>query len=143
MINYKILEKVVLIFLICWFIFAVGYFFYCAIGFLEKPKDVLVKDTNEYIYVKQYSLYGNDSVVKKFHKPITYDGTIIEKRKSSSFVGVVGKGGHRVYHYYVTIQYNGKLTEINDSRMFDNVERGQTIKVIETFYPSYDISYVY
>lgn len=139
----KILEKIILTFLICLFIFTVGYTFYYAIGFLEKPKDVIVKDTNEYIYVKQYSLYGNDSVVKKFHKPITYTGTITEKRKSSNFVGPAGKGGYWVHHYYVTIQYNGKLTEINDSRMFDNIERGQTIKVIERFYPQYDVIYEY
>lgn len=139
----KILEKVSLAVFICACIVMFGYIFYYIFGFIEKPKDVLVKDTNEYIYVKQYSLYGSDSAIYKFHKPITYDGTIIEKRKSSNFVGIAGKGGHLVHHYYVTIQYNGKLTEINDSRMFDNVERGQTIKVIERFYPSYDISYVY
>lgn len=139
----KILDKVIEGFFICLFVGVVGYFVYCAIGFLEKPRDVIVKDTNEYIYVKKYSLYGSDSAIYKFHKPITYDGIIMEKRHSSNFVGIAGKGGHWVNHYYVTIQYNGNLTKVNDSRMFDNVEKGQTIKVIERFYPSYDVSYEY
>ena len=44
------------------------------IGFIIKKQDVLVKETDEYLYYKEYKIYNLDSCVYKYHKPIIYDG---------------------------------------------------------------------
>ena len=86
--------------------------------------------------------FNLDSAVYKYHKPIEYDGVIINKRKGSHFVGVVGKGGHRVTDYYITFQFNNKNIEEHDSWLYDKFELHENIKVVEKFYPYYSVEYL-
>jgi len=136
-------EKLSEIFLVSLFILLFGFCLYSILGLALQPKDVLVKETKDYLYYKEYTLYGKDSTIYKYHKPIVYDGIISKKDYSSHWVGLVGKGGHVQRHYKIIISYNNKTVEENDSWMYNDVEEGQNIKVIETFYPTYKITYKY
>ena len=136
-------EKFGGIFVVSLFTLAFGFCLYLILGVILQPKDVLVKETKDYLYYKEYTLYGKDSTIYKYHKPIVYDGIISKKEHRSHWVGLIGKGGHVHHHYKVIIFYNNKTVEEDDSWMYDNVEEGQNIKVIETFYPTYKITYKY
>ena len=46
------------------------------IGAIIQKKDVLVKETSDYLYYKEYTIYNLDSTIYKYHKPITYNGII-------------------------------------------------------------------
>lgn len=111
-------------------------------GIIVKHKDVLVKEDTEYLYYKEYEWFNLDSVVYKYHKPIEYDGVVINKRKGSHFVGVVGKGGHGVTDYYITFQFNSKNIEEHSSQLYNRFGLHENVKVIETFYPYYNIEYL-
>lgn len=111
-------------------------------GIAVKHKDVLVKEDSEYLYYKEYEWFNLDSAIYKYHKPIIYEGFVINKRTGSHFVGVVGKGGHCVTDYYITFQFNGKNIEEHDSWLYDKFELHEHVKVIESFYPYYNIEYL-
>jgi len=111
-------------------------------GIIVKHKDILIKEDTEYLYYKEYEWFNLDSAIYKYHKPIEYEGVVINKRKSSHFVGVVGKGGHRVTDYYITFQFNNKTIEEHDSQLYDRFELHENIKVVEKFYPYYNVKYL-
>ena len=106
-----------------------------------RPRDVLVKETDNYLYYKEYGLFGLDSVYCKYHKPIKYEGVVSDKSKSSRFVGVPGKGGHCHTDYEITVSYNGKTYTCDDSWIYDDYNKGDTVIVTETFYPRYKINF--
>ena len=51
------------------------------IGEICNSKDKIIKETPDYLYVMEYSLYNMDSVVYKYKKTKTYNGIVIEKNK--------------------------------------------------------------
>ena len=110
-------------------------------GIVVKHKDVLVKEDTEYLYYKEYKWFNLDSAIYKYHKPIEYDGVVINKRIGSHFVGLAGKGGHRVTDYYITFQFNNKNIEERDLWLYDKFELYENIKVVEKFYPRHEIIY--
>jgi len=116
---------------------------YLIIGCIVQNKDVLVKEDSEYLYYKEYTLYNRDSVIYKYHKPIIYDCTVVNKRKSGGYVGVPGKGGHPVVHHYTTFEYNGKQVEEGGGEYYDRFNVGDKLKVKEIFYPYYRTEYIY
>ena len=121
----------------------IGVIIYLIIGCIVQNKDVLVKEDSEYLYYKEYTLYNRDSTVYKYHKPIIYDCVVVNKRKSGGYVGVPGKGGHPVVHYYTTFEYNGKQVEEGGSEYYDHFNVGDKLKVKEIFYPHYRTEYIY
>ena len=121
----------------------IGIIIYLIIGCIIQNKDVLVKEDSEYLYYKEYTLYNRDSAVYKYHKPIIYDCVVVNKRKSGGYVGVPGKGGHPVVHYYTTFEYNGKRVEEGGGEYYDRFNVGDKLKVKEIFYPHYRIEYIY
>ena len=105
---------------------------YVFIGGIVRKRAVLVKETTEYVYYKQYSIYNKDSCVYKYHKPIIYDGKVVRRRKS--FVGLPGKGGHPVYRTH--IRYNNTEEHIEAGFIYyDEHKEGDDVKVKVTFYP--------
>lgn len=121
----------------------IGIIIYLIIGCIVQNKDVLVKEDSEYLYYKEYTLYNRDSAVYKYHKPIIYDCVVVNKRKSGGYVGVPGKGGHPVVHYYTTFEYNGKRIEESGSGYYNRFNVGDKLKVKEIFYPHYRTEYIY
>ena len=121
----------------------IGIIIYLIIGCIVQNRDVLVKEDSEYLYYKEYTLYNNDSAIYKYHKPIIYDCVVVNKRKSGGYVGVPGKGGHPVVHYYTTFEYNGKRVEEGGSEYYDHFNVGDKLKVKEIFYPHYRTEYIY
>lgn len=121
----------------------IGIIIYLIIGCIVQNRDVLVKEDSEYLYYKEYTLYNRDSAVYKYHKPIIYDCVVVNKRKSGGYVGVPGKGGHPVVHYYTTFEYNGKRVEEGGSEYYDRFNVGDKLKVKEIFYPHYRTEYIY
>jgi len=121
----------------------IGIIIYLIIGCIVQNRDVLVNEDSEYLYYKEYTLYNRDSAVYKYHKPIIYDCVVVNKRKSGGYVGVPGKGGHPVVHYYTTFEYNGKRVEEGGSEYYDRFNVGDKLKVKEIFYPHYRTEYIY
>ena len=112
------------------------------IGAIVQKKDVLVKETSDYLYYKEYTIYNLDSAIYKYHKPITYNGIITKKYKSSRFVGVPGKGGHRVTDYHLVISYNNKGYEESNSTVYNRFQLNENVKVVETFYPEFRVEII-
>lgn len=105
---------------------------YVFIGKIVRKRTVFVKETTEYVYYKQYSIYNKDSCVYKYHKPIIYDGKVV--RRTRNFVGLPGKGGHCVYRTY--IRYNNTEEYIESGFFYYHEhEEGDDVKVKVTFYP--------
>lgn len=102
------------------------------IGGIVRKRSVLVKETAEYVYYKQYGIYNKDSCICKYHKPIIYDGKVV--RRSKNFVGLVGKGGH--YEFHTHIRYNNTEEYIEPGSSYYNKHKeGDNVKVKVTFYP--------
>ena len=110
----------------------IGFLIYLIIGMIKQPSDVLVKETDEYLYYKEYSLYGKDSIIYRYHKPIIYDGIVIDK--SENFVGLAGKGGH--WEWHTDIRYNNDQEyRENGSYFYNRHEIGDIVKIRVSFYP--------
>lgn len=115
-------------------------YFFLGLVFKSNPK--ILKETDEYIYVKEYTLWDNDSTIYKYHQPIEYKGIVTHKRKGGHFAGVAGKGGHHVTDYYIGFEFDNKKVEINDREIFEKFEDNERIKVIETFWPRHKYDYL-
>lgn len=108
-------------------------------GVLMKKPSVKINEDNEYIYIKKYSMFNCDSSINKYHKDVYYNVTIIDKRKSSGFVGVCGKGGHPKTWYFITIKYEtGEIEEYDDRNVYHNYEIGDKLIMKEIWYPYHD-----
>ena len=128
----KFLEKLLITLFWSLVIAGIGIIVYYVIGLIEKKPDTLVKEDTEYFYYKRYDIYNKDSCVYKFHKPIVYDGEIVNKR--SHIQGIPGKGGHWVYRTY--IKYNGDKEHIeNGMHFYSNHKVGDKVKITVVFYP--------
>ena len=45
---------------------------YCIAGEIVKKPNVIVKQNSEYLWVKKYTMYNEDSCVYKYHQPILH-----------------------------------------------------------------------
>ena len=129
---------------ILYIIFAIGFITFAVLllgGTVFRPRNVLMRETDEYVYYKEYTLFGLDSAYRKYHKPIDYEGVVSDKRKSSSFIGVPGKGGHHKTTYKTTVSYDGKTYTYNGSWVYEHYNKGDKVIVTETFYPKYKIDF--
>lgn len=113
-------------------LFVVGGLLYVLIGGIVRKRSVLVKETTEYVYYKQYDIYNKDSCVYKYHKPIIYDGKVV--RRSMHFIGIPGKGGHYAYRTYIRYNNTEEYIELGFS-YYDKHKEGDDVKVKVTFYP--------
>ena len=121
-------SHIVLFILTC--IFCIAAFFIC--GNIFKPNDIIIKETDDYIYVKEYTMYGNDSAIYKYHKQIVYIAKVKDKYKKIA----VRHGFFDVLDdFKVIYEINGKIKEINNKYIFENVNIGDEIIFIERFYP--------
>lgn len=128
----KILDKLLAALFWTLMIGGVAVITYYIIGIIERTPDTLVKEDTEYLYYKEYELYNRDSCIYKYHKPIIYDGEIVDKR--SHIQGIPGKGGHWVYRTY--IKYDGDKEYIENGMYFySNHEIGDKVKITVVFYP--------
>ena len=128
----KILVISVLSILFIWWVY----------GFIVAKKDVIVKRTSDYLYVKEYSWYNKDSTVYKYPATKIYQGVIQNKRRSSNFVGVLGKGGHFQTNYRITVSYNNEHHTFTGSSIYCRYKKGDKVKVRVTHYPYYSIDIV-
>ena len=130
-------EKFYILFFLTFFIALVVFIS----GTICKPRNVLMRETDNYLYYKEYTLFGLDSSYHKYHKPIEYDGVVSNKHRSSHFVGVAGKGGHYQTKYKTTVSYNGKTYTHDGFSVYDRYKEGDKVIVTETFYPHYKIDF--
>ena len=128
----KIFGISVLVILFGWLIYG---------GIITK-EDVIVKRTSDYLYVKEYSFYNKDSTVYRYPATKIYQGVIRNRRRSSNFVGVPGKGGHFVTNYRTTVSYNNEHHTFTGSSMYHRYKEGDKVKVRVTHYPYYSIDIV-
>ena len=111
------------------------------LGTIFKPRNVLMRENDKYLYYKEYTLFGLDSAYYKYHKPIEYEGVVSDKSKSSHFVGVPGKGGHYQTTYKTTVSYDGRIYTYNGLWVYEHYKKGDKVIVTETFYPKYKIDF--
>ena len=111
-------------------------------GGIITKEDVIVKRTSDYLYVKEYSWYNKDSTVYKYPATKIYQGVIQNKRRSSNFVGVPGKGGHFQTNYRTTVSYNNEYYTFTGSSIYCRYKEGDKVKVRVTHYPYYSIDIV-
>lgn len=109
---------------------------YIIVGQIERKPNVIIKQDSEYLWVKKYSLYNEDSCIYKYHQPIVYEGEVVNRRRN--FVGVPGKGGHTAYRTDIRYNKNEEHTEIGWS-YYDSHKEGDKVHVKVTFYPFYKI----
>lgn len=113
--------------------------------FVFTPSDKLVKEDTEYLYIKEYKLWGTDSCTYRYHKPIVHDGVITNIETRTYIMGVIGKGGHWQTDTNITILFDGKTykdtyTEWGTSSTV-KYKKGNKVKVKEIFYPHYVVKY--
>ena len=111
-------------------------------GFIVAKKDVIVKSTSDYLYVKEYSWYNKDSTVYKYPATKIYQGVIRNKRSYRNLVGVPGKGGHYRTNYRTTVSYNNEQYTFTGSSVYNKYKEGDKVKVKVTHYPYYLIDIV-
>lgn len=125
--------------LITFAILFLGWLIYLGIGKIVSNSDVIIKETTDSIYVKQYSIYNKDSVVIAFKQHKIYDGIVIDKHKNTSFFGVAGKGGHIRITYRTIIEYNNKTFHYHGSNYYYRYNEGDKVKVKESWYPYHNV----
>jgi len=116
-------------------IITISILIYFIVGAIKRSPSVLIGEDAEYLYYKSYTLYNNDSCVNKYHKPITYEGVVIEK---NSHRRKRGKHYHRVY--CIIIRYNNSEKYIvNGWDYYSKHEVGNKVKIQKVFYPAPEI----
>lgn len=125
--------------LITFAILFLGWVIYLGIGETVNNPDVIIKETADSIYVKQYGIYNKDSVVRAFRQHKIYEGVVTDKHKHTRFVGIPGKGGHMQTTYRTTIKYNGETYDFRDRDYYNKYNEGDTVTVKEFWYPYHDV----
>jgi hypothetical protein len=100
---------------------------------MHKPDEV-VRETADKIYVKHYNMFGTSSEIIEYSQPKIHDGVVTHKERTRHFRGVVGKGGHWVTRYNITIEFNGKTIRYNDRYLYEKYEKGSVVKIKESWY---------
>ena len=125
--------------LIAFAILFLGWLIYLGIGETVNNPDVIIKETADSIYVKQYGIYNKDSAVRVFKQHKIYEGVVIDKHRHTNFVGVAGKGGHMKTSYRTTIKYNSETYDYPYSNYYNKYNKGDKVRVKEFWYPYHDI----
>ena len=110
-------------------VFAIVYAF---IGVVVRKPDVIQTEDPEFLYVRKYTLYNRDSVVYKYHQPITHKGVVTRRSL-----------GMRIGNQYVSwtrIGYSGgKIHKVPGYFYYRNHKVGDTVHLKEIFYPTHEI----
>lgn len=107
-----------------------------------RPCTVLERETDEYLYYKEYTLFGIDSAYYKYHKPIEHDGVVSKKIRSYHWVCFRGGSYRRRRQptYKTVVIYDGKTYTYHSSWVYYHYNEGDKVIVTETFYPQYSIN---
>lgn len=132
----KFLNYLCITILISMLIAMICYLIYVCVGVIERNPSKIIKQDSEWIWVRKYSLYNEDSCIYKYHQPIIHEGEVVNLR--TNFAGVPGKGGHVVYRTDIQYNENEEYTETGWS-YYNSHKEGDKVKLKETFYPSYNI----
>jgi hypothetical protein len=79
-------------------------------------------------------MFGTSSEIIEYRQPKIHDGIVTHKEMARHFHGIVGKGGHWVTRYNITIEYNGKTIRYNNHQLYEKYEKGSMVKVKESWY---------
>lgn len=112
---------------------------YLLVGCIRTNPDKILERNAEYILVKEYKWNNRDSVIYKYPADKIYTGVVIDKERTSRYVGVPGKGGHPDVDYYVTIKFNNQIFKTDDYQLYHKYNKGNNIKVKEVWYPRHKI----
>ena len=121
-----------------YFIFLI--FITIIVGFIVTKSDIIVKENSEYIYVKRYTLFNIDSVTYKYHKPITYTGTVIKKEIRHSIAGKVWSTRYLLHIRYDNTEKKIRLFYQSD---YKKIKENDKIEIKETYYPQHVTDYYY
>lgn len=94
---------------------------------------------NGYMTVVEYNMRGDSIIKENIRTPKTTYGKVISSEKGSHFVGIVGKGGHRVTHYDIKVRLDdGRIKEDRyNGSSYEKYTVGYKVRYEETFYPQY------
>ena len=128
----RFFRYITITFLFCGVIGIFYWMGYYITGEIIRKPNIIVKQDSEYLWVKEYTIYNEDSCIHKYHQPIIYEGVVTYR--TSYWVGVAGKGGHMVYETH--IKYNGNENHIEPYfSYYCNHKEGTKVNVKVTFYP--------
>lgn len=112
---------------------------YLLVGCIRTNPDKVLEKNSEYILVKEYKWNNRDSVIYKYPADKIYTGVVIDKERTSRYVGLPGKGGHLDVDYYVTIKFNNQIFKTDDYQLYHKYNKDNNIKVKEVWYPRHKI----
>ena len=112
---------------------------YLLVGCIRTNPDKVLERNTEYILVKEYKWNNRDRVIYKYPADKIYTGVVINKERTSRYVGVPGKGGHPDVDYYVTIKFNNQIFKTDDYQLYHKYNKGNNIKIKEVWYPRHRI----
>ena len=112
-------------------------------GFVTPSSDIsrITDNQDGTITSIEYSLSGDSVVKKNIKAPIEIYGVIIKIEHKSRFVG-------KTFYDYTEVTHklnDGRIIkeEYEDSELKNDIKIGNSMKAVETFYPSYNIKFSY
>lgn len=102
-------------------------FVFLVIGCGNQKPPIIVKETNDSIWVKRYSIFG-DSAIYRYHQPEIYYGKIIRRRNSK----------HSRRNLWIKLD-NGKTIHRKRVSHYYNFRIGDRVKITYIHYPYSDV----
>lgn len=112
-------------------------------GFVTPSSDIsrIIDNKDGTITSIEYSLSGDSIIKKKIKAPIEIYGVITKIEHKNKLIGKVFYGYTEVTHKL----NDGRIIveEYSDSEFKEDIKIGNSMKAVETFYPSYNIKFSY
>lgn len=112
-------------------------------GFVTPSSDIsrIIDNKDGTITSIEYSLSGDSIIKKKIKAPIEIYGIITNIERKTKLIG-------KVFYGYTEITHklnDGRIIkkEYLDSEFKEDIKIGNSMKAVETFYPSYNIKFSY
>lgn len=111
---------------------------YVCLSFVCVPKDILMKETPDSLYYKEYYNFGKDFKIKHYRKPIYHKCVVLDKRFFKT-EPVVGARKESDEHYKVTVSKNGKRIDFEQKALYKEINNNDTVVFEECWYPHHFI----
>ena len=112
-------------------------------GFVTPSSDIsrIIDNKDGTITSIEYSLSGDSIIKKKIKAPIEIYGVITKIEHKNKLIGKVFYGYTEVTHKL----NDGRIItkEYSDGEFKEDIKIGNSMKAVETFYPSYNIKFSY
>ena len=112
-------------------------------GFVTPSSDIsrIIDNKDGTITSIEYSLSGDSIIKKKIKAPIEIYGVITKIEHKNKLIG-------KVFYWYIEVTHklnDGRIItkEYSSGEFKEDIKIGNSMKAVETFYPSYNIKFSY